>query len=325
MLLCRFGTTVLIVLIYLSFPVLLLHEAIVDALTLNNVNKAYGTFTAVRDLSMKVPQGSLYGLLGPNGAGKTTTIRMIMDIIAPDSGSISVLDKPLDDLMKEKIGYLPEERGLYTKMKIGEMLGFFLALRRVPAGDRERRIDLWLEKFELSEWKQKKGEELSKGMQQKLQLACTLIHDPDLVILDEPFTGLDPLSTATVKDVMLQQKKSGKTIILSTHLMHQVERLCDHICLINKSEKVLEGNLAEIKAQYGKNTIVFHYAGNGESLKNHPKIKKLTDHGNELEIELVEGADPQEVIRAAVSELKVTRFQLVEPSVESIFIEKVKG
>ena len=301
------------------------HAATVDALKLDNVNKSYGEFTAVKNLTMSVPEGSLYGLLGPNGAGKTTSIRMIMDIIAPDSGSISVFGKSLDDSMKEKIGYLPEERGLYTKMKIHEMLGFFLALRRVPASERDRRIDLWLDKLELGEWKDKKGEELSKGMQQKLQLACTLIHEPDLVILDEPFAGLDPVSTATVKDIMLEQKKSGKTIILSTHMMHHVERLCSHICLINKSEMVLEGNLAEIKAQYGKNTIVFHYSGNGEALRNHPKVKTLTDHGNELEVELVEGADPQEVIKAAVSELRITQLQLVEPSVESIFIQKVKS
>jgi len=297
----------------------------VDALRLENVTKTYGKFVAVGGLSMSVPQGSLYGLLGPNGAGKTTTIRMIMDIIAPDSGEISIFEKPLDDRTKERIGYLPEERGLYPKMKISDLLGFFLSLRRVPAPEHAGRIDAWLERLDLAEWKEKKVEELSKGMQQKLQLMCTLMHEPDLVILDEPFTGLDPVSAATVKEIILEQKRSGRTVILSTHLMDQVEKLCDHICLINKSRKVLEGNLSEIKSEYGKNTIVLWYSGDWSFLKGHSMIKRFTDNGNELELELADGADPQELMRLAVSKLSVRRIELVEPSVESIFIEKVKG
>ncbi|MCX6826822.1 MAG: ATP-binding cassette domain-containing protein, partial [candidate division Zixibacteria bacterium] len=223
-----------------------------EYLRLDNISKAYDGKVAVNSLSLSVPAGAIYGMLGPNGAGKTTTIRMIMDIIAPDSGSIMVGGKKTDGDFKNRVGYLPEERGLYKKMTLVEIITFLAEIKNYNRHKVAQAIDGWLEKMSLGEYKYRKVEELSKGMQQKLQFITTLIHQPDLVILDELFSGLDPLNIELVKEILLNEKRRGTTILFSTHVMEQAEKLCDYICLINHGKKVLDGRLADIKAQFGK-------------------------------------------------------------------------
>lgn len=221
------------------------------ALSLQSVTKRYGDFVAVDHLSFDVPAGTITGLLGPNGAGKTTTIRMILNIVAPDEGRIILFGQPLDDRAKERIGYLPEERGLYAKMKVGELLCFFSGIKGAEGPQVEAHIDEWLERMGLSAWKGRRVDALSKGMQQKVQFIATVAHDPDLIVLDEPFTGLDPVNTDVLKDVLFDLRSRGKTILLSTHLMDHAERLCDGICLINRGQNVLSGSLSDIKQAHG--------------------------------------------------------------------------
>ena len=294
-----------------------------NALEIEDITKRFGDFYAVKDLSLKIPQKTIYGLLGPNGAGKTTTIRMIMNIIIPDKGSIRVLDKKMDEAMKERIGYLPEDRGLYPKMKVGEHLYFLSELKGLRGQEARKRIDLWLERFDLTDWKLKKVEELSRGMQQKIQFIATVIHDPELFILDEPFSGLDPVNTKLLKDIMLEMKKNGRTIIFSTHRMEQVEMICDNICLINKAEKVLEGNLSHIKKQYGKNSVVLDYEGDASFIQGLPEIEKIDDYGKSMEIKLKERTDPQELLNILVGKIRISKFEVMEPTLNAIFIEKV--
>ncbi|MGH9800918.1 MAG: ABC transporter ATP-binding protein, partial [Blastocatellia bacterium] len=221
------------------------------AISVRQISKSYGDFVAVNNLSLEVEQGSIFGLLGPNGAGKSTTIRMIVNITMPDAGEIRLFDQPMTSSLQERVGYLPEDRGLYKKMKIGEQLIFFAELKGLPRAEAEKRIDRWLERIEMTKWKQKKWEELSKGMQQKIQFVSTILHEPELVILDEPFTGLDPISAGLLKEVVQELKQQNKTIIFSTHLMEQAEELCDEICLINRGEKILSGSVREIKRGFG--------------------------------------------------------------------------
>lgn len=294
-----------------------------NALEIENISKKFGDFEAVKKLSFKIPRGIIYGLLGPNGAGKTTTIRMVMNIIIPDEGSIKILDQKMDDKMKEKVGYLPEERGLYPKMKIGELLLFLAEIRGITGSKARKEIDLWLERFDLSGWKKKKVEELSRGMQQKLQFIATVIHQPELFILDEPFAGLDPINTKLLKDIMLEMKEKGRTIIFSTHRMEQVEMICDDICLINKAESVLEGNLSRIKKQYGKNTVVLDYDGDANFIKDFPEVEKIDDYGKFMEIKLKERSDPQALLPKLVGKIGINKFEVKEPTLNAIFIEKV--
>ncbi len=294
-----------------------------NALEIEDITKRFGDFYAVKDLSLKIPQQTIFGLLGPNGAGKTTTIRMVMNIIIPDKGSIRVLDKKMDEAMKERIGYLPEDRGLYPKMKVGEHLYFLSELKGLKGQEARKRIDLWLERFDLTDWKLKKVEELSRGMQQKIQFIATVIHDPELIILDEPFSGLDPVNTKLFKDIMLEMKKNGRTIIFSTHRMEQVEMICDNICLINKAKMVLEGNLSHIKKQYGKNSVVLDYDGDASFIQSLPEIEKIDDYGKFMEIKLKEQTDPQELLNALVGKIRITKFEVMEPTLNAIFIEKV--
>jgi len=293
------------------------------AVEMEHITKKFGDFVAVKDLSLKIPRGAMFGLLGPNGAGKTTSIRMMLNIIIPDSGTVAVLGKALDETTKPKIGYLPEDRGLYPKMKVGEVLEFFAEIKGVARSIAPKSIDRWLAKFELSEWKNKKVEQLSKGMQQKIQFIVTVVHDPDLIILDEPFGGLDPINTKLVKDVMLELRAEGKTIIFSTHRMEQVEMICDDICLINRGEAVLQGRLHEIKRQYGKNTILLDYEGTIAFLQGSPEIEKIDDYGRSAEIRLKEKADAQEVLKRLTGRVRVNKFEIQEPSLNTIFIEKV--
>ena len=294
-----------------------------NALEINSITKRFGDFYAVKDLSFSIPSGTIYGLLGPNGAGKTTTIRMVMNIIIPDRGSIRVLDRTLDEKMKEKIGYLPEDRGLYPKMKVGELLLFLSELKGLSGQKARAQIDHWLERFDLIDWKLKKVEELSRGMQQKVQFIATVVHAPELIILDEPFSGLDPVNTKLLKDIMLEMKTDGKTIIFSTHRMEQVEMVCDNICLINRAEMVLEGSLSQIKKQYGKNTILLDYEGDAGFIKNFDEVSKIDDYGKYMEIKLKEQADPQHLLNRVVGQVRVNKFEVREPTLNAIFIDKV--
>jgi len=293
------------------------------ALEVETVSKKFGDFYAVKNLSFNIPEGAVYGLLGPNGAGKTTTIRMVMNIILPDEGRIKVLGHRMDEEMKSRIGYLPEDRGLYPKMKIGELLLFLAELKGMKKNEAQKRIDYWLKRFDLSAWRNKKVEELSRGMQQKLQFIVTVIHKPQLIILDEPFAGLDPINTKLLKDIMLEMKREGGTIIFSTHRMEQVEMICDNICLINKAEKVLEGNLNMIKKQYGKNTVVVDYEGDINFIRNYSYIDRLDDYGKSAEVKLKEGIDPQLLLQELVGKIRITKFEVREPTLNAIFIQMV--
>ena len=294
-----------------------------NALVIENINKRFGEFYAVKNLSIKIPEGTIYSLLGPNGAGKTTTIRMVMNIIIPDEGSIQVLNEKMDDRMKSRVGYLPEDRGLYPKMRVGELLLFLAELKGIQGQEARNRIDDWLKRFDLSSWKQKKVEELSRGMQQKIQFIATVIHRPDLIILDEPFSGLDPVNTKLFKDIMLEMKNEGKTIIFSTHRMEQVEMISDNICLINKAEMVLEGNLTQIKKRYGKNTVVLDYDGDASFIEALPGVEKIDDYGKFMEIKMKERSDPQELLEKSMGKIRINKFEVREPSLNAIFIDKV--
>jgi len=296
-----------------------------NALEIEGISKKFGDFHAVKKLSFMIPPGTIYGLLGPNGAGKTTTIRMVMNIIIPDEGSIKVLNRRMDEEMKERVGYLPEDRGLYPKMKVGELLLFLAEIKGLKGSDARKEIDFWLERFDLSDWKSKKVEELSRGMQQKLQFIVTVIHEPELIILDEPFSGLDPVNTKLFKDIMLEMKKKGQTIVFSTHRMEQVEMICDNICLINKAERVLEGNLSQIKKQYGKNTVILDYDGEADFIKNFPEIEKIDDYGKFMEIKLKETSSPQDLLPKLVGKISINKYEVKEPTLNAIFIEKVGG
>jgi ABC-2 type transport system ATP-binding protein len=293
-----------------------------DAITLENVTKSYDSVTAVSGINLHVRQGAILGLLGPNGAGKTTTIRMIMNILVPDEGSIHVLGQPVSDNTRDLIGYLPEERGLYPRMKVREIIIFLAALHGLTEAEADRRAKEWLEKLGLAEWSEKKLIDLSKGMQQKVQFITAVIHKPPLVILDEPFSGLDPVNAATVEEIMIDMRAAGSTIVLSTHRMEQVERMCDSICLIDKGHKLLDGELRAIKQSYGKNTLHIEFTGSDAFLKN-PAILSLTRLGNGVEAKLKPGANPQEILKAAVQEnISIIRFELLEPSLNEIFIDR---
>jgi len=272
-----------------------------QTIELTKVRKCYDQFVAVNDLSFGIQQGGVFGLLGPNGAGKTSTIRMMIGITAPDSGQINLFGKPFERKALHKVGYLPEERGLYKKMKISEQLVFLGELHGMTN----------------SAAKQKAVE------QQKIQFIAALIHDPDFVIMDEPFFGLDPVNAGLLKDVMLDLKKQGKTILFSTHRMDQVEKLCDSICLINRGTAVLQGDLKSIKARYGKNNVQIEYDGNGDFLDRNPLVSKFDNYGNYVEVRLAPGADAQKLLQMVSERSRINRFELMEPSLEEIFIDTV--
>jgi len=290
---------------------------------LSGVRKCYDEFVAVADLSLSIRPGGIYGLLGPNGAGKTSTIRMIMGIIVPDSGRISVFGEPLARAHMDQFGYLPEERGLYRKMKVQDHLLFLGQLKGLSAAEAATRLRSWCERFELTAWLSKKVEELSKGMQQKVQFIGAVLHDPKLIIMDEPFTGLDPANAVVLKDVLIEMAKSGKTILLSTHRMDQVERLCQSICLINHGHAVLEGDLGEIKARYGLRNVQIKYDGDARFLQEKRLVQSFNDYGNYVEVHLAPGADAQELLKLASANARLDKFEVMEPSLEEIFIDVV--
>lgn len=295
-------------------------------LKISNVTKRFGDFTAVEDLSFEVRAGRVFGFLGPNGAGKTTTIRMIVGITAPDSGSIELFGEHVSPHLQNRIGYLPEERGLYKKMKVVDQLKYFAALKGMASSDAEKKIDFWLDRMKLSEWKTKKTTDLSKGMQQKIQFISTVLHDPDLLILDEPFSGLDPVNVEFMIEVLSEFRTQQKTVIFSTHLMETAERLCHDIILINKSRKVVGGSLREVKESYGKNLIAFRGMGADNLISDRTFVEKVVSHADEQELHLAEGVDSQQLLRALIeSGAEITKFEITEPSLNDIFIEKVQN
>jgi ABC-2 type transport system ATP-binding protein len=292
--------------------------------SIDHISKSFGEFTAVSELSLAVFPGRVYGLLGPNGAGKTTTIRMIVNITAPDSGRIEVFGQQITPELQDRIGYLPEERGLYKKMKIGDQIKFFAALKNVAGKEADRRADRWLARLQLTEWKNKKASELSKGMQQKVQFINAIVHEPDLLILDEPFSGLDPVNVEVLKDVILELKAAGKTIIFSTHQMEVAERICDDICLINHSRKVLEGSIREVKSGFSRNAVALRLRGGESVVGDSTLISKVQRHSDGLEVLLSEGASAQTLLKKLIAaDAVVERFEMIEPSLHDIFIEKV--
>jgi ABC-2 type transport system ATP-binding protein len=294
-----------------------------NTVELAKVRKSYDQFVAVDDLSLDIPAGRVYGLLGPNGAGKTSTIRMMIGITVPDSGEVRIFGQKFERKQLRNIGYLPEERGLYKKMKILDQLVFLAELKGVSARDARTRATAWCERLELGEWMQKKVEELSKGMQQKIQFIAAMLHDPDLLILDEPFSGLDPANTVALKDVLLEAKKAGKTILFSTHRMDTVERLCDAICLIDHGKSVLSGDLREVKSRYGRNNVQLEYEGDSKFLEDATLVQSFNNYGKYVEVRLQPGADAQKLLHNAASNCRINKFELMEPSLEEIFIDVV--
>ncbi len=289
------------------------------------VRKSYGGFTAVNDLSFEIPPTHIFGLLGPNGAGKTSTIRMMIGITAPDSGCVRIFGQPFRRRALRRVGYLPEERGLYRRMTVGDNLVFLGRLVGLSVATSRERIDAWARRLEIADWIDRRVEELSKGMQQKIQFIAALLHDPDLIVMDEPFAGLDPLNTMQLKDVLVGLRTAGKSILFSTHRMDQVEKLCDSICLIDRGKSVLQGSLSEVKAGNGRRFVQIDYEGDGRCLAGNPLIDSLNDYGNHAEIRLKPGADSQELLRTAMQGLRVIRFQVMEPSLEQIFIDRIAG
>jgi ABC-2 type transport system ATP-binding protein len=278
---------------------------------------------AVDNLSFGIGAGEIYGLLGPNGAGKTTTLRMMIGITPPDTGSVRMFGDPFRPDHLRRVGYLPEERGLYRKMKLVDHLVFLAELKGVAMREAPRKARWWCERLDLGEWMQRKIEELSKGMQQKAQFIATLLHDPELIIMDEPFSGLDPANAVMLKDVLLELKKAGRTILFSTHRMDQVERLCDGICLIDHGRAVLEGNLKQVKAGYGRRNVQLEYEGDASFLDAPALVQTCNDYGNYVEVRLQPGADAQELLKRAAAAVRVNKFEVVEPSLEEIFIDVV--
>jgi len=299
-------------------------------LELDAVRKSYGDFTAVDGVSMAVPPGTIFGLLGPNGAGKTTSIRMIMDILAPDDGEVRFFGRRRhrDDL--KRVGYLPEERGLYRKMKVGEHLVFLGELRGLSRSDAHPRVESWLDRLDIVDWKDKKVEELSKGMQQKIQLIGTVLHEPEILILDEPFAGLDPINQGLFKELLADYRDEGRTILFSTHVMEQAEKLCDHICLISRGRAVLQGELAGIKREQGGNS--YRLVANGDLSRlqeldgvDHVVVREGGAHeGDEAKILLGDGVEGADVLKRLVGFLEIKEFASEEPDLEEIFVKAVE-
>ena len=298
-------------------------------LILDRVSKRFAGHTAVDELSLSVRAGVVYGLLGPNGAGKTTTIRMIMDIFQPDAGTVRLFgDTSGGRTHSERIGYLPEERGLYRRMRVLDVLVFLGEMKGMDRRPARDRAGEWLERLGLAAWAQRPVEELSKGMQQKVQFISTVLHDPDLVILDEPFSGLDPVNTQAMKDVVLDLHRRGKTILFSTHIMEQAEKLCDQLCIIARGRKLVDGALGEIKRTHGGHHVVVgfdgHTGGATQVFADKTLVNKVDHYGQYAELELAAGADAQRVLSALVaSGARLSRFELQEPSLHKIFIDLV--
>jgi len=289
-----------------------------NTIELHEITKTFGKHVAVNELSLNVPKGSVYGFIGPNGSGKTTTLRMIMNILYPDSGKILVFGEQLKSSSSDRIGYMPEERGLYKRMKVRELLTFLGGLKKE---DRiKKKVDEWLERLELAKWRDKKVETLSKGMGQKVQFIATIVAQPELIILDEPFTGLDPVNTEVIKDAILELQAKGTTIVFSTHDMNMAEKMCDFIFMIHKGKKVLDGTLASIQDQYANDTIRIKTSENAGVLEKIQGVQKVNNYGQLQELRIDENADTQMIIGEILKQTTVQSFDIVKPSLHDIFV-----
>jgi ABC-2 type transport system ATP-binding protein len=289
-----------------------------DAIALDHVTKRFGTHAAVDDLSLTVPAGSVYGFIGPNGSGKTTTIRMILNILLPDAGQIAVFGDHRTDIARDKIGYLPEERGLYKKMKVQRLLRYYGRLKGKPLSTLDKNINRWIDRMGLRPWLDKPIEALSKGMAQKVQFIAAVVAEPDLLILDEPFSGLDPVNAEVLKDAVLEVRRAGTTIVFSTHDMGVAERMCDRIFMIFRGRKVLDGTLAEIQAAYGADTVRVRVGGGAALLRSLPGITTVNDYGQLQEIRFP--GDPQQLLTTLVARTRVQHFEVTHPSLHDIFV-----
>jgi ABC-2 type transport system ATP-binding protein len=292
------------------------------AVEASHLSKKFGDTQAVADVTFHVTDGEIFGLLGPNGAGKTTTIRLMLDIFKPDSGSVSILDGPMTEMKKERIGYMPEERGLYQEMKLERCLIYLGGLKGIPAPEAHQRLDHYFERFDLAQHKNKKVKELSRGMQQKAQIINTVLHQPELLIVDEPFSGLDPVNTQLVKELMNDLRTEGTTIIMSTHMMHQVEELCDRILLINKGRNVIYGSLNEIRRSYAGHAVHVRIDG---PLPQISGIQSIEQHNSVTQLTLDSGTSPQDVLAQLVgNHVNIEQFEIATPTLDEIFIRAVK-
>jgi ABC-2 type transport system ATP-binding protein len=291
---------------------------------LDRISKSYESKIAVKDLSFRIEPGEMFGLLGPNGAGKTSTIRMMIGITMPDSGTVSLFQQPFRRDSLARVGYLPEERGLYKKMKVLDQLVLLGQLHGLDKVTATTRAKSWSERLQIADSLDKRTEELSKGMQQKIQFISTLLHEPGLIIMDEPFSGLDPVNATLLQDTLLELRGAGKAILFSTHRMDQVEKLCDSICLMNHGAAVLAGNMREVKSRFERDRVVIEFEGDASFL-NHPVVAEAKNYNGHAELRLKPQADAQQLLRAAIAVARVNKFELVEPSLEEIFIQTVGG
>ena len=296
-----------------------------QVISLRNVSKSFASVRAVDDVSFSVRPGTITGLLGRNGAGKTTTLRMINRVILPDSGSIELFGSANDASARDRIGYLPEERGLYRKMKILEQLLFFAEIKSRRPAQARAEAEEWLKRLELWDKRDSKLEELSKGNQQKVQLIGAMLHGPELLILDEPMSGLDPVNVVLVRRMLREQRAAGRTILLSTHMMGEAEKMADDIVLIHQGKVVLHGELAGVRASFGRNTVHLAFDGDGAFLENLPGIARASVTNNAAELQLDAGADPQRILEAAAPRVRIRRFEVAAPSLEEIFLDRVGG
>ncbi len=294
--------------------------AVIDV---QQINKSFGETKAVDEVSFEVPEGQIFGLLGPNGAGKTTAIRIINHILLADSGSVTINGEKVSPQTQQMIGYMPEERGLYKKMKVSEQLLYLARLKGLSKTEAKKAIKYWIERFEAEEYMPKKVGELSKGMSQKIQFIATIAHDPDIYIFDEPFSGLDPINSETLKEIVLELRDKGKTILFSTHRMERVEQMCDEICLFNRGRAVLKGNLRKIKQSFGKNTVNLEFDGDASFLDTLENVRINNRSNNFAEVRILKGYSPQEILKKAMEHAEIYTFKRVEPSLQEIFISTV--
>jgi len=293
-------------------------------LVVKKLTKIYKNVTAVNDLSFTVNEGKIFGLLGPNGAGKTTTIRTVLNIIKPTSGEISFFDQLITRNFLNEIGYLPEDRGLYKKSRVNEIILYFASLKNMPHTKARKQSDYWLNKLEIKQYKDRRIEELSKGNQQKVQFIISIIHNPRLLILDEPFSGFDPINQQIIRETILSFVNEGKLIILSTHMMDIAERMCSDILLLNKGKEVVSGSLSQLKKNFGANMVELGFEGNIDAIKNLSYVKSIDNYNNYAEIQLNDSIEPYVFLRDVANKMKVNHFRIIEPTLNKIFIDMIK-
>jgi len=297
-------------------------EQNMNAVHIENVSKSFGNTHAVADVSFSVARGEIFGLLGPNGAGKTTLLRIMLDIFKPDRGKVEILGGPMTEEKFNRIGYMPEDRGLYQNITLERCLVYLASLKGIPPAEARQRLKIYLERFDLAAHKKKKVKELSKGMQQKAQVICTLLHEPEIILVDEPFSGLDPINTQMIKDLMREMRDRGATIVMCTHMMRQVEELCDRIILVNQGQSVLYGNLNEIRRRFSGHAVLVRTGG---ELPRLPGVKQALPQNNEIKLTLEEGTSPQEILRELIRQnILLEKFEIAIPSLDEIFIRVVK-